>query len=92
MKELFTAAALAVTALSLIGTAQAFAGATKHVRHVAHARSNQKALNAHALIPNNYFAAPSSSAPATTRLPSPARSEPSSWHAGPMTEAARLAH
>jgi len=63
MNRLFTAAALAVTALSLIGTAQAFAGATKHVRHVARVQSNQKALNAHALIPNNYFAAPSSSAP-----------------------------
>jgi hypothetical protein len=63
MKKLFTAALLAVTALSIIGTAQAFAGATKHVRHVAHARSNQKALSAHALIPNNYYAAPSSSAP-----------------------------
>lgn len=63
MKRLFTAALLAVTALSLIGTAQVFAGATKHVRHMARAQSNQKALNAHALIPSNYYAAPSSSAP-----------------------------
>jgi hypothetical protein len=63
MNKPFTAALLAVTALSLIGTAQAFAGAAKHVRHVARVQSNQKALNAHALIPNNYFAAPSSSAP-----------------------------
>ena len=63
MKKLFTAALLAVTALLLIDTAQAFVGATKHVRHVARVQSNQKALNAHALIPNNYFAAPSSSAP-----------------------------
>jgi hypothetical protein len=63
MKKPFTAALLAVTALSLIGTAQAFAGATKHVWHVARAQSNQKALNAHALIPNNYYTMPSSSAP-----------------------------
>jgi hypothetical protein len=54
MKRLFTAAALAVTALSLIGTAQAFAGSTKHVRHVAHAQSNKNGYGAYALVPNNF--------------------------------------
>ena len=63
MKGLFTAAALAVTALSLIGTAQAFAGATKHVRHVARAQSG-KGYGAYALVPNNYYTAPSSLGPA----------------------------
>jgi hypothetical protein len=65
MNRLFTAAALAVTALSLIGTAQAFAGATKHVRHVARAHSNVKGYGAYALVPNNnFYTVPSSFGPA----------------------------
>jgi hypothetical protein len=64
MRKLFTAAALAVTALSLIGTAQAFAGATRHARHVAHAQSNNKGYGAYALVPNNYYTVPSSLGPA----------------------------
>jgi hypothetical protein len=62
MKRLFTAAALAVTALSLIGTAQAFAGSSKHVRHVAHAQSNKNGYGAYALVPsfNNFYTVPSS--------------------------------
>ena len=63
MKKLFTAAALAVTALSLIGTAKAFA-ATKHVRHVAHAQSGSKGYGAYARVPNNYYTVPSSLGPA----------------------------
>ena len=66
MNKLFTSVALAVAALSLIGTAQAFAqsGATKHVRHVVHTQSNKKGYGAYALIPNNYYTVPSSLGPA----------------------------
>jgi hypothetical protein len=67
MKKLFTSVALAVAALSLIGSAQAFAqsGATKHVRHVVHAQSNKKGYDAYALIPNNnFYTVPSSLGPA----------------------------
>ena len=64
MKKLFTAAALAVTALALIGTAQAFAGSSKHVRHVAHAQSGSKGYGAYALVPNNFYTVRSSLGPA----------------------------
>jgi hypothetical protein len=64
MKKLFTAASLAVTALALISTAQAFAGSTKHVRHVAHAQSASKGYGAYALVPNNSYTVPSSLGPA----------------------------
>jgi hypothetical protein len=66
MKKLFTSVALAVAALSLIGTAQSFAqsGATKKVRPVVHAQSNKKGYGAYALIPNNYYTVPSSLGPA----------------------------
>ena len=52
MKNLFTLVAVVVTAVSLIGTTQAFAqsSATKHARHVAHAQSNKKGSGAYALI------------------------------------------
>jgi hypothetical protein len=60
MKKLFTAVALAVTALSLIGTAQAFAGSTKHVRHVVHVQSGNKGYGAYAAVPNNFYTVPSS--------------------------------
>jgi hypothetical protein len=65
MKNLFTSAAVVVTAVSLIGATQAFAqsSATKHSRHVAHAQSNKKGSGAYALVPNNSYAAPSSSGP-----------------------------
>jgi hypothetical protein len=62
MKNLFTLVAVVVTAVSLIGTTQAFAqsSATKHARHVAHAQSNKKGSGAYALVPNNSHTAPSS--------------------------------
>jgi hypothetical protein len=62
MKNLFTSVAVVVTAVSLIGTAQAFAqsSAAKHVRHVVHAQSNKKGYGAYALFPNNYYTVPSS--------------------------------
>jgi hypothetical protein len=60
MKKLFTSVALAVAALSLIGTAHAFAqsGATKKARPAVHAQSNKKAYGAYARIPNNSYTAP----------------------------------
>ena len=67
MKNLFTLVAVVVTAVSLIGTTQAFAqsSATKHARHVAHAQSNKKGSGAYALIPNNnFYTAPSGLGPA----------------------------
>ena len=66
MKNLFNLVAVVVTAVSLIGTTQAFAqsGATKHARHVAHAQSNKKGFGAYALIPNNSYTVPSSLGPA----------------------------
>ena len=53
MKNLFTLVAVVVTAVSLIGTTQAFAqsSATKHARHLAHAQSNKKGSGAYALVP-----------------------------------------
>ena len=62
MKNFFTLVAVVVTAVSLIGTTQAFAqsSATKHARHVAHAQSNKKGSGAYALISNNSYTAPSS--------------------------------
>jgi hypothetical protein len=53
MKNLFAFVAVVVTAVSLIGAAQAFAqsSATKHSRHVAHARSSKKGSGAYALVP-----------------------------------------
>ena len=62
MKNLFSIVAVVVTAVSLIGTTQAFAqsSATRHARHVAHAQSNKKGSGAYALIPNNSYTAPSS--------------------------------
>jgi hypothetical protein len=48
MKNLFTLVAVVVTAVSLIGTTQAFA------------QSNKKGSGAYALIPNNSYTAPSS--------------------------------
>jgi hypothetical protein len=66
MKNLFTSAAVVVTAVSLIGATQAFAqsSATKHSRHVAHAQSIKKGSGAYALVPNNSYTAPSSIGPA----------------------------
>jgi hypothetical protein len=66
MKNLFTSAAVVVTAVSLIGATPAFAqpSATKHARHVAHAQSNKKGSGAYALVPNNSYTAPSSIDPA----------------------------
>ena len=66
MKNLFTLVAVVVTAVSLIGTTQAFpqSSATKHGRHVVHVQSNKKGSGAYALIPNNSFTAPSSIGPA----------------------------
>jgi hypothetical protein len=62
MRNLFTPVAVVVTAVSLIGTAQALAqsSATKHGRHVVHAQSNKKGSGAYALIPNNSYTVPSS--------------------------------
>jgi hypothetical protein len=66
MKNLFTLVAVIVTAVSLIGTTQAFAqsSATKQVRHVVHAQSNKKGSGAYALVPNNSGTVPSSLGPA----------------------------
>ena len=68
MKDLFTSVAVVVTAVSLIGTAYAFAqsSATKHVRHAVHAQSNKKGSSAYALTPpdNNFYTVPSSLGPA----------------------------
>ena len=65
MKNLFTSAAVVVTAVSLIGATQAFAqsSATKQVRHAVHAQSNKKGSSAYALILNNSYTVPSSSGP-----------------------------
>jgi len=66
MKNLFTLVAVVVTAVSLIGTTQAFAqsSATKQVRHVVHTQSNKKGSSAYALVPNNSDTVPSSLGPA----------------------------
>jgi hypothetical protein len=65
MKNLFTSVAVVVTAVSLIGTTQAFAesNATKQARHVVHSQSNKKGSGAYALVPKN-DTAPSSLGPA----------------------------
>ena len=66
MKNLFTSVAIVVTAVSLIGTTQAFAqsNATKQARHVVHAQSNKKGSGAYALVPSNSGTVPSSLGPA----------------------------
>jgi hypothetical protein len=66
MKNLFTLAAVVVTAVSLIGATQALAqsSATKHARHVVHAQSSKKGSGAYALVPNNADRVPSSLGPA----------------------------